>query len=151
MPWKSSIGFSCFQKLTFLVEILKIFENQIDFFWNSKFSTKNRKMTPSQKIEAGWKSQWHYHMVLTLTQDQTSIPEEYFPCCTFSYRQGFVIHEHVWTGPCYKKSRCPWDGVYLRTSITLRALPSDGNERWTVNLVPARITHREGAPPSMDL
>ena len=55
--------------------------------------------------------------MLILSQNQTSIDEEYFPCCRFSYQHGFVDKKHVQRGPRHKKSRCPWDGVYLRTSI----------------------------------
>ena len=95
-------------------------------------------------------------MMLILSQNQTSIHKEHFRCGTFSYQQGFITEKHVQRGPRYKKSRCPWDGFYLCTSITLRALPSDkqqlyesfSNERWTGNLVPTRITLRAGAHPS---
>ena len=80
-------------------------------------------------------------MVLILNQNQTSIHEEHFACGTFSYELGFINEKHVQRSQSSKKSRCTWDGVYLRTSITLRALSSDGNERWT---------RRAGAPPSKE-
>ena len=34
-----------------------------------------------------------------------------------SHKHGFVDGKHVQRGPRYKKSRCPWDGIYQRTSI----------------------------------
>ena len=82
-------------------------------------------MTPCQKVGARQKSQFHCHMMPILSQNQTSIHEEHFPCSTVSYQRGFDDEKHVQRGEWYKKSRCPWDGVHLRTSITLRALPSD--------------------------
>ena len=63
--------------------------------------------------------------MLILSQNQTSIYEEDFACGRFSCQICFVYEKHVRRGPRYKKSRYPWDGVYLRTRITLRALPSD--------------------------
>jgi hypothetical protein len=84
-------------------------------------------MTPCKTTAPRWKSHFRYHLLAILSENQTSIHEEHFACGTFSYQRGFVDEKHVQRGQCYKKSRCPWDGVYLRTSITLRALPSDGN------------------------
>ena len=102
--------------------------SRFESFQNSKilyFSLKSQKMTSYQKFEVRWKFHLHYHQVLILSQNETSIHEEYFACGTFSYQRGFVNEKPAQRRPCYKKSRCPWDGVYLRTSITLRALPSD--------------------------
>ena len=56
-------------------------------------------------------------MVLILSQNQTSIYGAYFSCGTFSYQHGFVNEKHLQRGVRHKKSRCPWDGVYLRTNI----------------------------------
>ena len=83
---------------------------------------KLSETTPCKTTAARWKSQFHYHMILIFTRNETSIHEKHFPCCTFSYQHGFVDEKHVQRSPRYKKSRCSWDGVYLRTSITLRAL-----------------------------
>ena len=40
-----------------------------------------------------------------------------WPANSESYQQGFVDDKQVRTIQSYKKSRCPWDGVYLCTSI----------------------------------
>ena len=47
-------------------------------------------MTPYQKFEVRWKFHLHYHQVLILSQNETSIHEEHFACGTFSYHDGFV-------------------------------------------------------------
>ena len=60
-----------------------------------------------------------------LTRNETSIHEEHLACGTFLYQRGFINEKHVQRSQRYKNSRCPKDGVYLCTSITLRALPSD--------------------------
>ena len=73
-------------------------------------------MTSSQKIEVRWKSHLHYHLVLIRCENQTSIHKEHFACGIFVYQFCFVNEKHVQRGPRYKKW-CPWDGVYLRTSI----------------------------------
>ena len=59
---------------------------------------------------------------LILSQNQASIHEEYFPCDKFSYQPGFINEKHVRRGQRYKKSRCPLDGVYLRTSIMFQTV-----------------------------
>ena len=58
------------------------------------------------------------------------------PCGTFSYVHGFLNEKHVQRGQSPKKSRCSWDGVYLRTSITPQALPSDKHVEPAVNRQP---------------
>ena len=82
------------------------------------------KNGPLLKNGVRWKSKLHCHLMLILSQNQTSIHEEYFPCGTFSYQHGFVNEKHVQRGPRHKKSRCPWDGVYLRTSMATSGEPS---------------------------
>ena len=62
-------------------------------------------------------SNLHHQLGLRLTENETSMDGEHFPCGTFSYHHGFVNEKLVRRGPSYKKSRCPWDGVYLRTSV----------------------------------
>ena len=79
-------------------------------------------MTPCKTIALRWKSHFHYHQVLILTRNETSICKEHFPCGTFSYQHGFVNEKYVQRDLRHKKSRCPWDGLYLRASITLRAI-----------------------------
>ena len=79
----------------------------------------------------------HHHHVI---RNETSTHDEHFPCGTFSYQKSFVDEKQVQRGQSSENSQCPWHGLYLRPSITLRALLSDGIERWTVNRVPARIT-----------
>ena len=58
-----------------------------------------RKVTLCKTTALRWKSDFHYHLMLILNQNQTSTHEEYFACGTFSYRQGFVVdmfkHAHV--------------------------------------------------------
>ena len=83
----------------------------------SSLAGELRKMAPCQKIDVRWKSQLHYHLMRIISQNQTLIHQEHFACCTSSYQHGFLDEKHVQRGPRYKKSRCPWDGVYLRTSI----------------------------------
>ena len=115
---------------------MKFSQNKYISFENQKLQRKSRKMAPSQKIEVRWKSKWYDHMMLILSQNQTSIHEKHFPCGTFSYQHGFINEKHVQRGSSHKKSRCPWDGVYLCTSITLRALPSDKQWQRAVNRQP---------------
>ena len=66
----------------------------------------------------------------TYARYKTSTHEEHFPCGTFSYQHVFVDEKLVQRGSRYKKSRCPWNRVYLRTSITLWALPSDKTKHY---------------------
>ena len=117
---------NCFKKRRFLKISKKWnFGNQIVFFWKSKFSKILPKMTLSWKTYARWESHSHYHLVHILTKNESSIHREHLACGTFSSQVVFVHEKHDQTVPSYKKSRCSWDGVYLRTRITLRALPSN--------------------------
>ena len=59
-------------------------------------------MTPCQKNEVRWKFHLHYHQMLILSQNETSIHEEYFCSCTFSYHDGFYKQKHAQTGSRYK-------------------------------------------------
>ena len=84
----------------------------------SKISKKNLpKMTPCKTTALRWKSHLHYHLVHILTRNETSIHREHFTCGTFSYQKCCVNEKLVQRGSRLKKSRCPWDGVYLRNSI----------------------------------
>ena len=79
------------------------------------------KMIPCKTTALRWKSYLQYHLVLILSQDKTSIHEEHFPCSTFHTDMVYQREtKNVQRGPRYKKSRCPWDGIYLRTSIMFR-------------------------------
>ena len=114
--WKSHVSIN---------KIPKKLGNWIFLFWKWEFSTKNLTNDPLTKIWSRWRCQLHCHMVLILNQNQTFVHQEYFACGTFSYQHCFVDKKLVQRRPRPKKSRCLWDGVYLRTSTTLRALPSD--------------------------
>ena len=101
------------------------FKNWITFFWKSEFPIKNLQKWPAHK-------KWsQMEIAMTLSHDAHSHPKWNFNTWRiFCMWQIFistdsVIKKHVQTGPRHKKSRCPWNGFYLRTSITLRALPSD--------------------------
>ena len=59
-------------------------------------------MTLYQKFAARWKFHLHYHQMLILSQNETSIHEEYFACGTSTYHDGFYYQKHLQTGPCYK-------------------------------------------------
>ena len=50
----------------------------------------------------------------------TSITKEYFKCGRFCFDDGFVNKKHAQKAPRHMKSRRPWDGFYLRTSIMFR-------------------------------
>ena len=53
------------------------------------------KNGPLSKIEVIWESQLHCHLMLILSQNQTSIHEEYFACGIFSFQRSFVNEEHI--------------------------------------------------------
>jgi hypothetical protein len=62
-------------------------------------------------------------------------------------------HISISTRLC-RQETCPKTSMSQKVAVPLgRGLPTHqyGNERWTVNLVPARISRRAGAPPSMKL
>ena len=118
--WFPSVG------LVELYEIKNCFSkiNSIKILEISKFSWKSHKMIPWKTIALRWKSHLHYHLMLIFSQKQTSIHEEHFASGTFSYQHGFIKEKHVQRGPRPKKSRCSWDGVYLRTSMATSGEPS---------------------------
>ena len=120
--------------------------SRIKLFWieNWNVQKKQRTWACANWITAPrWKSYFHYHQVPILNQNQTSIYKEHFPWGTSSYQHGSVNEKHIQRGQCHKKVVVPLG----------QGLPTHqyGNERWTVNMVPARITRRAGAPSSMNL
>ena len=65
-------------------------------------------MTPCKTTAPRWKSHFHYHLGLILSENMKN---------TFMWRifirTWFYQRENIERGQSHKKSRCPWDGVYI--------------------------------------
>ena len=105
-------------KLNFInFNLLRFSKIKYISFENRNFQRKISKNDPLTKIWSQMEIEMAWSHDAHTQPNQTSIHEEYFPCDTFSYQRRFVNDKYFERDPRYKKSRCPWDGIYLRTSI----------------------------------